>query len=232
MTDSTHKKDPFAHLVISRKRKLYKFANFDSYVNCFSYLRGEAPEQIQNGLQPWTNQDKPLVLEIAAGNAQFSLQLAKRHPEINFIAVDIKSDRLYSSAKQALAEGATNIAFIRMNMLELNKVFMPSSIDTIWLTFPDPFSRKRSVRRRLTHPQFLDIYSNLLGSTGDLKFKTDSRELFLWSLEQLVAHKWRVKELSFDLHESVMPDDYKVMTYYETRFTAEEIPINYGTFSH
>lgn len=225
MTESA-KSDPFAHLIISRKRKQYKFAHFDSYPNCFAFARGDDPVQIRSGLGSWTNSSKPVVLEIAAGNAQFSLELARRHPDVNFIAADIKSDRLYTSAKQALAEDIGNIAFVRINMLEIDKIFEPSSLGTIWLTFPDPFSRKRSVRRRLTHPQFLSIYSKLLDGSGQLKFKTDSRELFMWSLEQFVAQEWRLSELSFDLHESELPDDYKVMTHYEQRFTQEGIPIN------
>ena len=231
MNDPRPQDDPFTHLVISRKRKKYKFAHFESYPNCFSYARGEDPKGVTVALKPWTDDTKPLVLEIAAGNAQFSMALARLHPEYNFIAVDIKSDRLYTSAKQALSEAVTNITFVRMNMLELGTVFKPGTIDTIWLTFPDPFSRKRSIRRRLTHPQFLQIYSNLLIKKGQLKFKTDSKELFLWSLEQFVAEEWQMKELSFDLHESNLTDDYKIMTYYESRFVAEEIPINYGTFS-
>ncbi len=222
--------DPFAHHIISRKRKKYKFAHFDGYSNTASHARVDDPVAVKEKLSPWLDSTKPLILEIAAGNAQFSLALAKKYPDCNFIAIDIKSDRLYTSAKQALEEGVNNIAFLRMSLHELERVFPANSIDTIWLTFPDPFLRKRSVRRRLSHEQFLRQYRSILKDTGKLKFKTDSRDLFLWSLEQLVAAKWKISELSFDLHESDLPDDYKIMTYYESKFTAEDIPINYGTF--
>jgi len=172
-----------------------------------------------------------MVLEIAAGNAQFSFELAKKHPDLNFIAVDIKSDRLYTSAKKALAEGVKNIAFLRTHMNELGDIFPKKSVETIWLTFPDPFPKKRSAKHRLSHVSFLRQYRSILKDAGLLKFKTDNRELFLWSLEQFVAQSWHICELSFDLHESNLPDDYKIKTYYETRFTQEGIPINYCTLN-
>lgn len=171
---------------------------------------------------------QPIVLELAAGNAQFSLELARRYPEQNFIAIDIKSDRLYTSAKKALQEKVENIAFVRTHMNELTQLFAPNSIDEIWLTFPDPFPRKRSAKHRLTHPYFLDQYASLLKDTGEFKFKTDNRDLFLWSLEQFVTQKWHLAELSFDLHESNLPNDYKIKTHYEQKFTTQGIPINFA----
>lgn len=219
--------DPFSHLVISRKRKKYKFAHFDSFKNCFTHGHNDDPLQLRVLLKPWLK-NKNVTLELAAGNAQFSLELARRHPERSYIAADIKSDRLYTSAKQALVEGVTNIAFVRMNMQELTNVFEKASIDEIWLTFPDPFSRKRSVRRRLTHPQFLQQYEMILKETGTLKFKTDNLQLFQWSLEQFVEQKWHINELTFDLHESDIPNDSKIMTHYELRYHSGGVPINYG----
>jgi len=213
-------------LYITRKRKKWKFAHFDSYVNCFSHARTDSPDITKQALESYLPVGQPLVLEIAAGNAQFSLQLAKKYPDHNFIAIDIKSDRLYTSAKQALEEGVSNIAFLRMSMHELEHIFSEQSVKVIWLTFPDPFMRKRSIRRRLSHPLFLRKYRDILKDTGLLKFKTDNRDLFLWSLEQFVAENWIFAELTFGLHESALSDDYKIMTYYEQKFTAEGIPIN------
>ncbi len=214
-------------LFITRKRKKWKFAHFDSYANCFSYMRGGDPKIIQKALKQYFKTQCPLILELAAGNAQFSLQLAKKYPNFNFIAIDIKSDRLYTSAKQALEEGVNNIAFIRMSIHEISNVFTKNSVDTIWLTFPDPFMRKRSIRRRLSHPIFLRQYRDVLIDKGLLKFKTDNRDLFLWSLEQLVAENWLLHELTFDLHESNLPDDYKYKTYYEQKFIDEGSSINF-----
>lgn len=220
------KDDPFAKFIITRKRKLYKFANFESYSNSFELDRNQ-PELAKDWIDKFFSKKQPLVLEIAAGNAQFSLELARRHKDRNFIAIDIKSDRLYTSAKKALAENCDNIAFIRMHMNELLNIFDPNSISEIWLTFPDPHPKKRNIKHRLTHPHFLKIYEKLLVNNGQLKYKTDNLDLFQWSLEQFVAEKWQLKELTFDLHESDLPEEYKIKTHYEEKFTTQNLRINY-----
>lgn len=219
------------NLFITRKRKKWKFAHFDAFENCFTFSREDNSKEINNNIFSYFPRSKrgnrPLVLELAAGNAQFSLELARRYPETNFIAIDIKSDRLYTSAKQALAEGVGNIAFVRTHLNELKKIFGRNSVDEIWLTFPDPFPKKRSAKHRLTHESFLRQYREILKDTGSLKFKTDNRDLFLWSLEQFVTEKWQLTELSFDLHESDLPSEYKVHTYYEQRYIGQGKSINY-----
>jgi len=225
--------DPFSHLIISRKRKLYKFANFNSYSNCFDVPRDSAAKlsyaRIVDYLPQSSDDPRKLIVEIAAGNAQFSLALARLHPECNFIAVDIKSDRLYTSARQATQQGVSNIAFVRMNLAELSRLLPARSVSELWLTFPDPFPKKRSAKHRLSHPSFLAQYEAILKQDGLLKYKTDNIDLFKWSLEQLVAQKWRLNELSFDLHESDLSDEYKIKTYYEERFTGQGLPISYCT---
>lgn len=221
--------DQFRHLIISRKRKTYKFAHFESYKNCHSFLRGSDPAELRKLLEAYFKLGEKVVLEVAAGNAQFSLALARKHPENVYLAVDIKSDRLYTSAKQALEEGIENIQFLRMDLTDLSLVLLAQSVDELWLTFPDPYPKKKNHRRRLTYVNFLRQYRKILKDTGKLHFKTDARTLFLWSLEQFVKDSWNLTELSFDLHESDLPDDYKIQTQYETRFHKEEIPINYAT---
>ncbi len=223
------KSNNFSQFIITRKRKKYKFAHFDSFANCFSHAKGADPTTTRKHVFTYLDKTKPLILEIAAGNAQFSLVLAKKYPSKNFIAIDIKSDRLYTSAKRALEEDVQNIIFLRTHMYEVDQIFKKDTIDEIWLTFPDPFPRARSAKHRLTHPSFLKRYATILKKQGSLKFKTDNHNLFLWSLEQFVTQKWQCNELSFDLHESNLPADYKIKTHYEERFTKEGIPINFCT---
>lgn len=218
--------DRFRHLVISRKRKQYKFAHFSDFNNCLEHPRGSDPQVTGNALSNFFG-DKKVTVELAAGNAQFCLELARRHPEERFLAVDIKSDRLYTSAKLALEENIPNIMFLRMNLDELSRVMPVKSISELWLTFPDPFPKKKNQRKRLTHPRFQEQYRAILRHDATLKFKTDNRELFLWSLEQFVANSWQLLELSFDLHESHLAEEYKIKTYYEERFTNEGIPTNF-----
>lgn len=227
----TDRQTDYSTTFIIRKRKKWKFAHFSSYENCFELNQGADAELLKSKLRNFLPKGKPLVLELAAGSGQFAFELARRHPEQNFIAVDIKSDRLYTGAKQALETGQTNIAFLRLQMHGLSEVFDRGSVEEIWLTFPDPFPKKRSAKHRLTYRQFLKIYRGLLTKKGTLKFKTDNRQLFLWSLEQFVGQKWRINELSFDLHESDLPDDYKIPTVYERKFIDLGEKINFCSLS-
>lgn len=199
--------------VITRRRKQYKFAKFHNSPLCFE-------------LDEWRRRDTD-VIEIGAGTGLFSVELASRYPDRQFVAIDVKADRLQKGAYEAESRGLTNVVFLRARADQLNECFKPNSLASIWVTFPDPYPKKRSAGRRLTHPTFLGIYKNLLRADGSLLIKHDNRDFFHWSLEQLVAEKWKIDELSFDLHESDLSDDYKIMTTYENRWLGEGGVINF-----
>jgi len=198
--------------VITRKRKKYKFAKFANSSLCFEF-------------DNWQKQSVD-VIEVGAGTGLFSVELATRHPEHSFVAMDVKADRLQKGAYEAEERGLTNIRFLRARADQMNECFEPHSVGTIWLTFADPFPKKRSTGRRMSHPTFLQIYANLLKDHGSFILKHDSPEFFSWSLEQLVGEKWHLEELSFDLHESSLSEDYKIMTTYEKKWTDEGSAIN------
>ena len=193
--------------IITRKRKKYKFALFHNSPLCFEF--GE-----------WAKREVD-CLEIGAGTGLFSVELALRHPEKTFLAIDVKGDRLQKGAKIAEEKGLDNVFFVRARADQLGELFAPNSLSTIWLTFSDPFPRKRSAGRRLTHPNFLKTYAELLRADGSLIIKHDNPDFFNWSLEQLVSEGWRLKELTFDLHESNLGEDYKILTAYEQRWLGE-----------
>lgn len=206
--------------IITRKRKKYKFAKFHNAKNCFE-------------LDEWQKRSVDVV-EIGAGTALFSVELAARHPDMTFVAVDVKADRLQRGAYAALERGLTNVFFVRARADQLDQLADERSLRAIWLTFPDPFPRRGSAGRRMTHPRFLRIYERTLRADGSFHLKHDNRDFFGWSLEQLVAEKWRIEELSFDLHDSALADDYKIMTSYEERWLAEGLATNFvrATPSH
>lgn len=205
--------------VIVRKRKKYKFAKFHNAENCFEF----------DEWRDFYQQRQPSVsrLEIGAGTGLFSVELAARYPDKLFAAIDVKADRLQKGAYIALERGLKNIYFIRARADQIGDLFALSTLVNIWVTFPDPFPKKRAARRRLTHPYFLRRYAQLLQPGGELLFKHDDRDFFCWSLEQLVAEKWQITELSFDLHESSLDDEYKIMTTYEQRWLNEGKAINF-----
>lgn len=209
-------------LFIVRKRKKWKFAHFGQWENCF-----QASQVTPDFWASHFPQTLPLTVEIGAGTADLSIGLARGHQERNYVAVDVKSDRLYTGAKAAMTERLTNASFVRAQLRSMGELFAPASIGELWVTFPDPFPRDKQAKHRLTNPTFLKVYANLLTPRGMLRFKTDNRQLFLWSLEQLVAEGWQLQELSFDLHESDLPSDYKITTYFERKFLAQGVPINY-----
>jgi tRNA (guanine-N7-)-methyltransferase len=199
--------------IITRKRKKYKFALFHNSPLCFEFDEW-VPHQVD-------------VVEIGAGNGMFIVELATRHPEQVFVAVDVKGDRLQKGAREAEARGLNNVFFVRARADQLGELFTPNSLNAIWLTFSDPFLRKRSAGRRLTHPHFLKTYAELLQPDGSLIIKNDNPDFFNWSLEQLVTEGWRLKELTFDLHESDLGEDYKILTAYEQRWLSEGRIINF-----
>lgn len=205
--------------VIARKRKKYKFAKFHNAENCFEF----------DEWRDFYQQRQPSVsrLEIGAGTGLFSVELAARYPDKLFAAIDVKADRLQKGAYIALEKGLDNIYFIRARADQIDDLFALSTLVNIWVTFPDPFPKKRAAGRRLTHPYFLRRYAQLLQPGGELLFKHDDRDFFCWSLEQLVAEKWQITELSFDLHESSLDDEYKIMTTYEQRWLNEGKAINF-----
>lgn len=199
---------------IVRKRKKYRFALFFNATNCFE-------------LEEWKIlRHKQLVVEVGAGTGLFLVGLAQKYPAKMFIALDVKGDRLQKGGREALRLGLTNIFFVRARADQLLNVVEPASVSEIWLTFSDPFPRKVDSKRRLTAPGYLEIYKNaLVSEKAQLHMKTDSSLLFDWSLEQMVANGWQITALTRDLHQSKIPDDYKIMTTYEKKWTTAGLQI-------
>lgn len=200
--------------IITRKRKKYKFALYNNHPLCFE-------------VEQWKNQPAADILEIGAGTGRFAVELAAQFPDKQVVAVDVKADRLITGAKEATERGLTNIRFLRAHVNQLKEVMQPFTVEKLWVTFPDPFPKDRHAKHRLMHPDFLAFYKNILLPTGALYFKTDAKALFDWGLEQLVAQGWALAELTFDLHESSLSQEYKITTTYEQRYVNEGLKINF-----
>lgn len=216
--------------VITRRRKKYKFAKFDEFTNCYHLDEWVAAAS----LNAKAAGSRRTIVEIGAGSALFLVELAKRHPESFYIAVDIKGDRLYQGARQAIENNIKNIVFVRAEISHITEIVSSCSIDEIWITFPDPHANEDQTRltttgdrKRLTAPRYLELYKQVLKPDGTLHFKTDNRPLFDWSIEQLESSSWKIGKMTRDLHKSNSPDEYKIMTSYEQRFTDKGLPIYY-----
>lgn len=207
---------------MARRPKTPKFKEFDRFDNTFVFHKESKRRNYFDG-------DKPLTLELGCGKAEPSMALAKKHPDRNFIGIDIKADRLWRPAKEALSEGLGNIVFLKMHMRFIDLAFGENFIDEIWLTFSDPFPKSRQAKHRLTHPSFLAKYKRILKPQGIIHFKTDDEELFKWSLEQFVSDgELSLEKLTFDLHgDSSVSEEVKIKTFYEKRFIEEGKKIKY-----
>ena len=175
----------------------------------------------------------PITLELACGWGQYTLGLAKKFPQQNFIGVDIKGDRLWKGSTLALEDGLGNAAFLRTRIELLDNFFVDNEVDNMWLMFPDPRPRKRDAKRRITSPRFLDLYKQLLRPGGLLMLKTDNEMLFEYSLEVL-KERSDIEDLVYtrDLYSSELEGEcHDIRTKYEEIFTAEGHNIHYLRFT-
>ncbi|MFT5914298.1 MAG: tRNA (guanine-N7-)-methyltransferase [Bacteroidia bacterium] len=189
-------------------------------------------EQIKGKWNEYFENNNPIVLELACGRGEYSVGLAKVHPEKNFVGVDIKGDRIWVGSAIAIEEGLENVAFLRTHVLDLADFFAENEVSEIWVVHPDPRPRGRDEKRRLTHQRFMAIYKSLLKENGWLKFKTDSTELFDFTLEEVIP-TLEIENFEFtkDLYNSsLLPEHHGIKTRYEGIFTEEGHDIKYMKF--
>ncbi|MCB0686968.1 MAG: tRNA (guanosine(46)-N7)-methyltransferase TrmB, partial [Saprospiraceae bacterium] len=149
------------------------------------YLDGESVERRGKWSEVHFNNQHPLVLELACGWGEYSLGLARQQPYKNFIGVDVKGNRIWKGARLALEESLENVAFLRTRIEQIEQFFSEGEVSEIWITFPDPFLRKSKSNRRLTAAHFLGKYKKILPPDGIVHLKTDSPELYEFTLETL-----------------------------------------------
>jgi tRNA (guanine-N7-)-methyltransferase len=176
--------------------------------------------------------DRPITIELACGRGEYSVGLATRFPERNYIGVDMKGDRLWRGSTMAVEQSLTNVGFLRTQIVDLEVFFLPGEVDEIWLTFPDPRPKKRDVKRRLTSPRFMDLFKKLLKPGRYFRFKTDNTDLFNYTLEQLGMRN-DIEDLKYahDLYLSDLREEcFDIKTRYEEMFSAKGETIKYLRF--
>jgi tRNA (guanine-N7-)-methyltransferase len=210
------------------QQKLKRFAEFVTFPNCFDFpyhLKGKWKTEVFKN-------NKPLVLELACGKGEYTVNLAQQDPETNFVGIDIKSNRMWKGARISQELGLTNTGFVRMSIQKINMFFEPGEVDEIWITFPDPFPKERHEKNRLTHPEFLTLYKNIIKPNGIINFKTDDDGLFDYTLEALENVNITPVEIIRDVHNE--PHNYdnlrNITTHYEKLFSAKGRKIKYCKF--
>lgn len=216
------------------KRKLQNFAELETFEHVIQHpfekddfdhpLKGKwASEFFKN--------NKPITLELGCGKGEYTVALAQKHPERNYLGVDIKGSRIWRGAKTAFEENMQNVGFIRTQIDRITNFFIPGEIDEIWVTFPDPQPQKTRIRKRLTSPPFLDRYRQILKPGGIVHLKTDSAFLFAYTEEVIAEQKLEVLRISHDIDKDFPGDELlEIRTFYEMKFRQTGVPINYVKF--
>ena len=219
------------------KKKLLRFSEIAKFPNVievkqFSEKVEDIPMKGHWGKFFFKN-ERPLVLELGCGKGEYTFGLGQANLDKNFIGADLKGNRIWVGAKKALDNNLQNIGFLRTRIENIDKCFASGEVNEIWITFPDPQPQKSRVRKRLTHPEFLSLYSKILSKSGIIHLKTDSTLLFEFTMDVINEHKHELIYATSDLYSDTNPylEEVKsIKTYYEKLFSEKGFKINYLKF--
>jgi tRNA (guanine-N7-)-methyltransferase len=206
-------------------KKLIRFRAVDTFANVLQY-----PKNMPNNWHVFFKNNHPITLELACGKGEYSVGLGRVNPNNNYIGVDIKGNRIYNGAKISLQEGLTNVGFVRGQIDHLTEYFGEAEVNDIWIIFSDPFLRKP--KNRLTHPRFLFIYQQVMKKGGVIKLKTDSKELYDFTLETIEEQGCSIVENIADIYGKGMAvGPLAIQTFYEKMHLADGRTIYYLSFT-
>ncbi len=215
------------------KNKLAKFAEMAHFRNVFQPswhdlhtcgfpLRG-------NWGTSFFGNPNPIIAELGCGKGEYSVNLAERFPDLNFIGIDIKGARMFTGAKIALDGELHNVAFVRTKIENCNFLFGPSEVKEIWLTFPDP--QMKNIHKRLTSTGFLKNYASFLEPGGIVHLKTDSAFLYNYTAVLARLNNFTILQQTSDLYASEVVDGIlSIRTFYEKQWIERGIPVKYLSF--
>lgn len=215
------------------KNKLERFAQMDTFSNVvqlpFNEVFGKDYELKGKWKSDFFGNGNHLVLELGCGKGEYTVGLARRYPEKNFIGIDIKGARMWKGARTALNEGLKNAAFVRTRIEFVQSVFDRNEVDEIWITFPDPQPKKR--KKRLSSSRFLNSYKQFLKPGGIIHLKTDNRPLFEYTQAIALENNLPVLIASDNLYENITEDPVlSIRTFYEQQFLDQGMNIHYLKF--
>ncbi len=204
------------------KNKLRKFAEMATFENVHEVNYGEKLElRFPNG--------NPIIVELGCGRGEYTVELARKYRDRNFVGIDIKGARMYTGAKMAREEKLENVVFVRSHIEFINSLFQADTIDEIWLTFPDPQMKK--VRKRLVGTRLLETYQQCLKNNGLIHLKTDSDFLYTYTCEMLKINELAIVKQHRDLYAEAHDELLDVKTYYEKKWLESGKTIKYICFA-
>jgi len=173
----------------------------------------------------------PIILELGCGKGEYTVGLATRYPQKNYIGIDIKGARMWRGSKTAHEKNILNVAFIRTRVEFINSFFSEDEIEEIWITFPDPQPKRKNEFKRLTSPRFLNSYRKFLKNNGIIHLKTDSKDLYSYTLELVKSNGLEIIESTDDLYSGLIENDIlSIRTHYEKIFLEKGSRICYLSF--
>lgn len=216
------------------KNKLARFAENETFANLFQLTYEQVTKEGFALKGKWNKEffknDNPIVLELGCGKGEYTVGLAKKYPNKNFIGIDIKGARLWRGCKTSNEDKMTNVAFVRTHIQMIESYFAQNEVLEIWITFPDPQLKKPN--KRLTCERFLSLYKNILKSEGIVHLKTDSQELYEFTKDEvLIPTKREILYNTNDLYNSDFKEDViEIQTFYEAMYLKIGKPITYLKF--
>lgn len=209
------------------RKKHKKIVEVRTFKNVFDYKN----RNVENEIIKYFDGKRVFTLELGCGQADYTINLAKLYPDRNFIGIDRKPNRLWNASKNAEEEELKNVAILISYVEKLDEVFTEIKADEIWITFPDPYPFRRSMKKRLTHPLFLEIYKKVLISGGKVHLKTDADSLYEYTLEMIKENNLKLIKNVNDLYSSSnLSEEEKIQTKYEKMHLSEGKKIKLVSF--
>ncbi len=218
------------------KNKLKRFKENDSFKNVVQPTREEVFSNSLKLKGNWkTNffkNENPIVLELGCGKGEYSVNLAKKYPNKNFLGIDIKGARFWRGAKTALEQNLENVGFLRTQIELIDHLFDENEVDEIWITFPDPQIKYTRTKHRLTNKEFLKKYKNILKPDGFVNLKTDSEFMHGYTLGLLHGANYEVLYANHNVYklEGSPEEVTNIQTFYESQYLEENKAITYIRF--
>ncbi len=216
--------------------KLEKFADLKTFPNCFDlFFKDLDIVFVNKGNWHETvfKNNHPIVVELGCGKGEYTIGLAEKNPTKNFIGLDIKGNRIWTGAKQAIENKLDNVAFLRTKIDFTDYCFAENEVSEIWITFPDPQPQKARARQRLTNPIFLNRYKTMLKPGGLVHLKTDSTSMYEYTLEVIKENNHTLLFSTDNLYQNCPADRQELIaikTHYEKLFTDKGEDIKYCCF--
>ncbi|MBB3124089.1 MULTISPECIES: tRNA (guanosine(46)-N7)-methyltransferase TrmB [Mesoflavibacter] len=218
------------------KNKLKRFQENETFDNVFQPTRSQLVDMDYQYKGQWNAQvfknNNPIVLELGCGKGEYTVALAKKYPNKNFIGIDIKGARFWRGAKTAVEENIPNAAFIRTQIELIEYVFAENEVDEIWITFPDPQIKYKRTKHRMTNSEFLKRYKKVLKPDGVMNLKTDSEFMHGYTLGLLHGEGHEVLYSNNDVYrQEGSPEEVtSIQTFYEGQYLEQNKPITYIRF--